>query len=93
MSKETMFYKLCEIMANMEDCINSFEKIGMHLEPNGSVGYNIYHVASISYNIANTLLEFPDITEEHKIFNLLLQANTKNVDTIAKEVWEKYGIK
>lgn len=95
MTNEIMFYELCNIMANLEDTVNSFEKIGFIIEPDGkgSVGTNIYNAASIAYNIANTLLEFPDIGTENDVCNKLLSAGTSTIEEVSKEVWNKYGIK
>jgi hypothetical protein len=93
MSKKEMFFNLCHIMANMEDAIKTFEKFGMIVEPDQSVGYDMYNAASVAYRIASSLLEFPNVKEENEVFDKVMQANLENVDSIAKEVWEKYGTK
>lgn len=93
MLKKEMFFNLCQIMSNMEDAINTFEKMGMLLEPDQSVGYDMYNAASVAYRIASSLLEFPSVKEENKVFNTLLQANLETVDNVANEVWSKYGTK
>ena len=93
MSKKEMFFNLCHIMASMENAIKTFETIGITVEPDKSVGYDMYNTASVAYRIASSLLEFPNIKEENEISNELLLANLENVDTIAKKVWDKYGTK
>lgn len=93
MSKQEMFYNLCLIMANMEDAISTFEKFGMHLEPDEGVGYDMYNAASVAYRVASELLEFPSVEEENEVFNTLMQADKETVDKVANEVWSKYGAK
>lgn len=95
MSKETMFYQLCNIMAELDDVINDFEKMGFTVEPGekNTVTYKFYHSASMAYEVASSLLEFPNVKTENDVFNALLTANLDTMDMVSKEVWEKYGIK
>ena len=93
MSKKEMFFKLCDIMADMEDAINVFESIGAIMEPDKGMGWDLYNAASVAYDLASSLLEFPDVGKENEVFDALMRANKDNVSEIAKEVWNEYGIK
>jgi hypothetical protein len=93
MSNETKFLKLCNAMAHLEDGIKVLEKVGLNPEPDEGIGYDLYHSCSIVYNVASEYLEFPSVNEENEVCNILMQANRNTVDKVAKEVWDKYGIK
>lgn len=91
MSKKEMFFNLCKIMANMEDAISTFSKLGFVVEPDESVGLDLYDTASVAYRIASSLLNVTDYEIETEIFDKLMPANLETVDKIAQEVWDKYG--
>lgn len=93
MSRETMFYELCLIMATLEDGISAVESIGLIVEPDKGLGLSLYDSCSRAYRIAATLLNFPDVETENNVCNELLSATKENVTEISKKVWNKYGIK
>ena len=93
MSDELKFLNLCRVMANLEDFITTFEKIGLNLEADEGIGYCIYDSCSTIYKVAIEYLDLPNIEIEDKVFNDLLQANGETVDKVSKEVWNLYGIK
>lgn len=93
MSKETMFYNLCVIMANMEDTINTFQGIGMSLEPDEGIGKDLYNSASIAYRIASDLLDIWNVSVENEVFDIMMQMNKETVDDVSKQLWSKYGKK
>lgn len=95
MSNETMFYKLCRIIANLEDSITSIEQLGFIVEPEteGTVSNNLYNAASTAYNIAASLLEFPDVGTENDVSNELLTANSNTIKEVSERIWKKYGVK
>lgn len=95
MSKEQMFYQLCNIMAELDDVINDFEKMGFTVEPGekNTVTYKFYHSASMAHDVATSLLEFPDVNTENDVFNELFAAGSDTMEEVSKRIWSKYGIK
>ena len=95
MTNEEKFYKLCDIMAIIEDIITDIEKIGFVVEPGqkGTVSDNLYLSASTAYNLATDLLDFPDVTTENNTANELLAVGSCAMKEVSKKVWEKYGVK
>lgn len=95
MSKEQMFYKLCSIMAELDDIIKTFEKLGFLVEPDSkdTVTYKFYNSASTAHDVATSLLEFPDVNTENDVFNELFAAGSDTMEEVSKRIWSQYGIK
>lgn len=97
MSNENKFYELCKIMANLKDVIDTFQDIGFIVEPDNrnskSISTNLYASCDIVYNIAASLLNFPDVNTENGICNELMKMGSETVEDVSKKVWDEYGVK
>lgn len=95
MTNEKTFYGLCEIIAQLEDTIKSFEKLGFIVEPGtkGTVSENLYSASSTAYRIASELLEFPDVGAENDVCNELLSKGSDDMNETSRRIWDEYGIK
>ena len=94
MSNEQRFYESCKIMANLEDMIKTFEKLGFIIEPDkDNIGSKIYEACSSACSVATSLLNFPTVNEENDVYNILLSATSENVEEVSRKVWEEYGVK
>lgn len=93
MGNKERFIKLCAVMAELDATISLLESIGLNPEPEDGIGFRLYNGCSQIYHVASSYLDIPSVEEENEVFDKLMQMTEESMEPIAREVWDKYGIK
>lgn len=90
MRKKEVFIKSLYSIACLNHILSSLESLGLVAEDKAFNGA-LYQAFDGPCAIATDCLTFPDVTEENRIYNRILQVTLDNYENFAEEAWEKYA--
>lgn len=90
MRKKEIFIKSLHSIACLNHIISSLESLGLAAEDKAFNGA-LYQAFDGPCAIATDCLTSPNVTEENRIYNRILQVTLDNYENFAEEAWEKYA--
>lgn len=90
MRKKEIFIKSLHSIACLNHILSSLESLGLVAEDKAFNGA-LYQAFDGPCTTATDCLTFPDVTEENRIYNKILQVTLDGYENFAEEAWEKYA--
>ena len=90
MRKKEIFIKSLHSIACLNHILSSLESLGLVAEDKAFNGA-LFQAFDGPCAIATDCFTFPNVTEENRIYNRILQVTLDNYENFAEEAWEKYA--
>lgn len=93
------FFACCKALAFGEGCISSLQSIGLNVDPSDGSQKDLtfadllYGMCDELISVAMSYLKIDDYKEREQTYNAILNAVPNNYISVARRVWDSYGIK